>query len=211
MKKYVFEFIGALFVVLIFMLTHFQGNSLGMAPAVGLSISVLVFAGRRISGAFCNPALNLAMLMTRRIDAIDFLYYTVGQLAGAALAGSLAVFMLHCSGIVDLEPVRHTLWCALLAEFLGTFLLVLVWLFATQSPSEHPAASGLSIGFAYIAAALAFGPVSGAMFNPAIGFGMCLSGLASWSELLIAVAAQMLAAAAAVTIFVLLRENQENA
>ena len=86
MKKYLTEFIGTLFLVLIIGLTQ---NPL----AIGFGLTVLVYMGAHISGAHYNPAVSLAMFIKKEISGVDFFRYIIAQIFGAALAAYL-VFML---------------------------------------------------------------------------------------------------------------------
>lgn len=74
------------------------------------------------------------------------------------------------------------------AEFLGTLILLLAIL-KYKSP--------IAIGLALIAAIYFFGNISGGHFNPAVSFMNYLNGMMPQQELLKYVAAQLLAAAAA--------------
>merc|ERR1739845_140016 len=59
---------------------------------------------------------------------------------------------------------------ALLAEFIGTFTLVLVvFNVATSESVKDNSFFGLAIGFTVQAMAFAFGDISGGGFNPAVG------------------------------------------
>jgi aquaporin Z len=64
---------------------------------------------------------------------------------------------------------------------------------------DHPNNSfyGLAIGFTVAAGAVAVGAISGGAFNPAVGFGVIVSGLASWSNLWIYLVATLLGGAGA--------------
>src|SRR5438874_13562420 len=77
----------------------------------------------------------------------------------------------------------------LLAEFLGTFWLVLGGCGAAVLAAAFP---GLGIGFAGVALAFgltvltmayAVGHISGGHFNPAVSVGLATAGKFSWSEL----------------------------
>ena len=70
MKKYITEFIGTFFLVLVIGLS---GNPI----AVGGILMIMVYMGGHISGAHYNPAVSLAMLLQKEINAESFLYYTL--------------------------------------------------------------------------------------------------------------------------------------
>jgi aquaporin Z len=76
----------------------------------------------------------------------------------------------------------RALGSAFTAELIFTFILAFVVLNVATS-KDHPNNSfyGLAIGFVVVAGAVAVGPVSGGAFNPAVGFGICLASIASWS------------------------------
>jgi aquaporin Z len=91
----------------------------------------------------------------------------------------------------------------LLAEFLGTFLLVFG---GTGSAVLAAAFPHLGIGFAGVALAFgltvltgayAFGPISGGHFNPAVSFGLAVAGRFSWVELVPYIIAQSIGAVVA--------------
>ena len=68
MKKYLTEFVGTFFLVLIIGLSN---NPL----AIGFGLTVLVYMGAHISGAHYNPAVSFAMLLRKEINSSDFFKY----------------------------------------------------------------------------------------------------------------------------------------
>ena len=93
MKKYLTEFIGTLFLVLIIGLTQ---NPL----AIGFGLTVLVYMGAHISGAHYNPVVSLAMFIKKEIGGVDFFKYTIAQILGATFAAYL-VFMLSSNMVIQ--------------------------------------------------------------------------------------------------------------
>ena len=61
MKKYLIEFVGTFFLVLIIGLSE-------NPVAIGVGLSVLVYMGAHISGAHYNPAVSLAMFIKKDLD-----------------------------------------------------------------------------------------------------------------------------------------------
>ncbi|MFT4221255.1 MAG: aquaporin [Microbacterium sp.] len=104
---------------------------------------------------------------------------------------------------------------ALVAEALGTFLLVLgvisTALFAADfGASDNGTSLGvgflgvsLAVGLAVVAGAYAFGPISGGHFNPAVTLGLAAAGRFPWSSVLRYVIAQVIGGAVATTLVVL--------
>ena len=102
----------------------------------------------------------------------------------------------------------------LAAEFLGTFLLVLGGCGAAAISALFPRAGigfvGVSLAFVLtvLAGAYAFGPLSGAHFNPAVTVGLAVGGRFAWRELPGYVAAQQLGAVLASFVLVLVLKGQ---
>ena len=158
MKKYLTEFIGTLFLVLIIGLTQ---NPL----AIGFGLTVLVYMGAHISGAHYNPAVSLAI-----ISGVDFFRYIIAQIFGAAL-GAYLVFTL--SSNMTIQPnLDESVYQILLAEVLFTYLLVLVILNVACHPNlKDNSFYGLAIGLTVMAGAYSVGGLSGGVFNPAVSIG----------------------------------------
>ncbi|MGN7948545.1 aquaporin [Microbacterium sp. 22215] len=113
-----------------------------------------------------------------------------------------------------------TLVLRLIAEFMGTFLLVVgVVGAATFSAGFKQGASGLDIGFLGVAIALglsvligasAWGPVSGGHFNPAVTIGLAIAGRFAWRDSAPYIAAQVLGGAAASSLIFLVSAGGPN-
>src|SRR5688572_16491401 len=86
MKKYITEFIGTFFLVLVIGLS---GNPL----AIGSILMVMLYMGGHISGAHYNPAVTLALLMRKKIESKEAIVYMVVQVVGA-LTAALFVYLL---------------------------------------------------------------------------------------------------------------------
>ena len=86
MKKYLTEFVGTFFLVLIIGLSQ---NPL----AIGFGLTVLVYMGAHISGAHYNPAVSFAMLLRKEINSSDFFKYLLSQILGAFAAAFLVANM----------------------------------------------------------------------------------------------------------------------
>ncbi len=163
MKKYLTEFIGTLFLVLIIGLTQ---NPL----AIGFGLTALVYMGAHISGAHYNPAVSLAMLIKKEIDTSDFFKYLISQILGAFLAAYL-VFLLSSNMVVQ-PNLDESIYQILLAEVLFTYLLVLVILNVACHPKlKGNSFYGFAIGLTVMGGAYSVGGLSGGVFNPAVSIG----------------------------------------
>jgi aquaporin Z len=70
----------------------------------------------------------------------------------------------------------------LLAEMLGTFVLVFLGCGAAVISGVDLVATGLSFGIAIVIMAYSFGRISGGHFNPAVSVGAALAGRISWKD-----------------------------
>tara|TARA_B100000927_G_scaffold273723_1_gene252398 strand:+ start:657 stop:1283 length:627 start_codon:yes stop_codon:yes gene_type:complete len=163
MNKYIIEFLGTLFLVLIIGLSQ---NPI----AIGLGLAVLVYMGAHISGAHYNPAVSLSMLINKQIQLKEFSFYVASQLLGSVVATYFVVLL----GNDDFNVVSNTsdISSFFLAEILFTFLLVFVILnVALNKNLKGNQFYGLAIGLTVTAGAFSVGDISGAVFNPAVSFG----------------------------------------
>ena len=165
MNKYIIEFLGTFFLVLIIGLSQ---NPL----AIGLGLAVLVYMGAHISGAHYNPVVSLAMLINDQIELKEFSFYLASQLLGSVVATYFIMLLGN-----DFEVISNTndISSFFVAEILFTFLLVFVILtVALNKKLEGNQFYGLAIGLTVTAGAFAVGNISGAVFNPAVSFGPSL-------------------------------------
>ena len=182
LRHFAAEFIGTFALVFVgggaIVLTHYtsgQSGLLQVALAHGLILAVMVSALMRISGHF-NPAVTVAFLATRRIEAVMAGVYVLGQLLGAMVA---AYALKSVTPFESFEAVRGggqsasidvSFGKAVLMEAIATFFLVTV-IFGTAVDVKAPKIGGLAIGLVIAADILAIGPFTGASMNPARTFG----------------------------------------
>ncbi len=88
------------------------------------------------------------------------------------------------------ESTPPTLVQKLLAEGLGTFVLVFIGCGAAVTTGADVAATGLAFGIAIVMMVYAFGRISGGHFNPAVSLGAALAGRISWKDTGLYAAAQ---------------------
>ena len=166
MKNYSIEFIGTFFLVLTI---AFTGNPL----AIGAILAVLVYMGGPISGAHYNPAVTTSMLIAKKITAMNALIYIFFQIIGA-LAASIVFFGIQGSLFIPQPGVDVGFTTAFIMEMLFTFLLCFVVLNVTSSKHKGNQYFGIAIGATVGVGALVAGPLSGAVFNPAVAYGSML-------------------------------------
>ena len=133
-----------------------------------------------VSGGHFNPAVTIAVAVSRRIDPIDAVVYILAQLSGGVLGALMAKgFLLDEGRATDYGAVAPSGLIgggtqAAMLEAIGTFVLVLVILaavFSVKSAKDWaPLAIGTTLGFAV----MVIGPLTGAALNPARWFGPAL-------------------------------------
>jgi aquaporin Z len=201
MRKYVTEFIGTFFLVLTVCCAVLAQAAL--APlAIGAALMVMVFAGGHISGGHYNPAVSVAVFLRGRLSAMDLAAYVVVQLVAGIAAAGVARFVINTQPTeLSLDGSRE-IWAAVVAELLFTFALAYVVLNVATS-KDHPNNSfyGLAIGFTVTVGVVAVGSLSGGAFNPAVGVGVIVAGLAPPSMLWIYMVATVVGGALAAMVF----------
>jgi glycerol uptake facilitator protein len=164
-----------------------------VAISFALVIAVAVYMFGTTSGAHINPAVTFSLAAVRRFPWVEAIPYIVAQLAGA-LVGAVLINAIFGSQASDLSVSGGTIVGAgftkaqaVLAEGLGTFLLVST-IMALAVDRRAPAGfAGLVIGLAVACEIMVIGPISGGSVNPARTFGPYLAtnpfgGSAPWSE-----------------------------
>lgn len=177
------------------------GNLLTVALAFGFVIAVMVSATLHISGGQFNPAVSLALLVTRKMPARDALCYVAVQLVAATAAALLLASLFGGEAVaagtpvvterpasavqpadspaIDADsetakPIYLTQMQGMIVEIVLTFLLVFV-IFGVAVDKRGPnVLAGLLIGLTVTLDILFGGPYTGASMNPARSFGPAL-------------------------------------
>lgn len=190
MKKYLAEFIGTFALILagagagcLLNLHPADHGLIGLvcvALAHGLTVATMIYALGHISGIHINPAVTVAMRVSGKIEDNEAACYIGAQLAGAALAAFL-LFAIHggdlkgTGNLAATDLARNvTPLQGLLVEGVGTFLFFTVIFGAAVDGRTAGNLAGLAIGLSLASLIMAFGPVTGASFNPARTFGPAL-------------------------------------
>lgn len=200
MDKYLVEVIGTFFLVLTVGLTAGLGNAGALAPvAIGAILMVMVFAGGHVSGAHYNPAVTVAICMRGKCPRAEVAGYVVAQVVGAGLAALVVRYLAQGASLAASTPAMGP---TLVVELLFTFALCWVVLnTATARGTEGNSFYGLAIGSTVAAGAFAVGPISGAVFNPAVAVGICIMGLSQWAFIWVYLVATIAAAVLAALAF----------
>lgn len=189
MKKYIAEFIGT-FVLVTFACgvavvvgCGTAGGIVATALAFGLVIVAMAYSVGNISGCHINPAVSLAMLITKKISGKEFAFYVIAQVlgatTGAAVLGLFTKQFENLGGNVAQATLVNaygdvgSLFIALLVEVVLTFVFVFAILGVT-SKTENAAVSGVVIGLTLTLVHLLGIGLTGTSVNPARSFGPAL-------------------------------------
>ncbi len=203
MRKYLAEFLGTF--ILTFTAcgaTSFTGGYPGYLGVVGIALifgfvmTALFYSIGSISGCHINPAVSLAMLISRRMNFIDFMGYIVAQMLGG-VAGGFAMYGISISLSTDTveqyeaygydllsfgtngygaqsEFLNIDVWGAFLVEMILTFIFVITVLSVTAN-KRYKNVAGIVIGMALSAVHLFGITLTGTGVNPARSFGPALA------------------------------------
>ena len=175
MRKYLVEFIGTFFLVLVICLSTGNGGNMLAPIAIGAVLMVMVYMGGHISGAHYNPAVTLAVLIRGKIGMKDAAIYMITQIVGAFAAALLFNLIWGISVGGPKPNTEINILKPLAIEIVFTFALALVVLsVATSKKTAGNHYYGIAIGCTVLAAAIAGGGISGGAFNPAVGIGPIL-------------------------------------
>lgn len=195
--------------------------AIGMAFAIVIAGSI--YALGRISGAQFNPAVTIALWVTKRFPASDVIPYIIAQCIGAALgsflfAGSAGMDSVLIGGLGATAPFPGISYGqAILAEAIGTFVLMLVIMGIAVDERAPPGFAGLIIGLTVGGVITATGNIAGASLNPARTFGpyladVVLGGSNNWGYFPIYVIGPVIGAVVAALLYAYLaRDTGEGA
>ncbi len=178
MRKYIAEFIGTFTLVLFGtgIAVVSGGNVLATAFAFGLAIIASAYVIGDISGCHVNPAVSLAMLLSKKMKLKDFCGYVIAQIAGAFAGTGLLYFILSqtvigtsqlgANGYGSLSATDITLAAAIITEIVLTFIFIYTILGVTSDEKKGNVAGiviGLTLTFVHLIGIV----LTGTSVNPA--------------------------------------------
>ena len=178
MRKYIAEFIGTFTLVLFGtgIAVVSGGNVLATAFAFGLAIIASAYVIGDISGCHVNPAVSLAMLLSKKMKLKDFCGYVIAQIAGAFAGTGLLYFILSqtvigtsqlgANGYGSLSATDITLAAAIITEIVLTFIFIYTILGVTSDDKKGNVAGiviGLTLTFVHLIGIV----LTGTSVNPA--------------------------------------------
>jgi glycerol uptake facilitator protein len=153
------------------------GDWLAIGLAFGLAIAAAIYALGNISGCHINPAVTIGLWSVKKFPGRDVIPYIVSQILGASFASFLFAAVVGM-GAVTIGGLGATApfpgigyYQAMLAEIVGTFLLMLAIMGVAVDRRAPPGFAGLIIGLTVAGVITTIGNISGASLNPARTFG----------------------------------------
>jgi glycerol uptake facilitator protein len=144
-----------------------------IALSFALIIAAIIYAFGNLSGGHFNPAVTLALAITRRFPAREVGPYILVQIAGAVLGGLCIIGTfghgaanIHVTGGTTLG--KHVDYAqGVLAEGLGTYFVMLTVMALAIDRRAPTGWAGLIIGLAVAGEILVIGPLTSGSVNPA--------------------------------------------
>lgn len=139
-----------------------------IAASAGLTLSVMMLAIGRVSGAHVNPAITVGLWTLKKISTVDAVAYIASQILGALAAFSLFEFMSdsilgNVAGTFD--------WRVFVAEMAGAFVFAF-GVAASVTQKLEGFAAAFTIGTSLMLGALVAAVASHGILNPAVALGM---------------------------------------
>ncbi len=157
------------------------GSLVATALAFGLVIVAMAYSVGRISGCHINPAVSIALLISKKMSLKEFAVYVCAQLVGGLLGG-LAIFGfakmagLQLAGDASNYAINFfqdglnagNIFASLLVEIVLTFIFVYVILNVTDEKNEGAGKkAGIIIGLTLTLVHLVGINLTGTSVNPA--------------------------------------------
>ena len=226
MKKYVCEFIGTAVLVLFgcgsAAIAGGVLGTLGIALAFGLSVVAMYYVIGNISGCHVNPAVSLAMLINKKMDAKDFICYVIAQILGAIAGIAILYTIMINSGLeIDVQglgangfdtasSVNLSMIGAIITEVVLTFVFIFTVLGVT-SDEKKSSVTGIVIGLALALVHIVGIPLTGTSVNPARSLAPALFlGGEALEQVWVFIVAPLVGAALATVVYKFLAKKEES-
>lgn len=143
--------------------------------AFGLTVTVMAYAVGGISGGHFNPAVTLGMVIIKRIESKDAIFYIIAQFLGWLVASAVLGVFINGLGLANdsygQTDFGGSVGLAIFTEILTTCLFVFVILMVTSKTygvgNFAPLAIGVTLSLLIVLAL----NITGASLNPARSFG----------------------------------------
>lgn len=190
-----------------------------IALGFAIAVAVAIYAFLAVSGAHINPAVTFALAVTRRFPWVEVVPYVLAQLLGATvgsllLVASFGMRAVDLGGGVTALSAGVSYGQGIVAEALGTFVLMLAVMAVAVDQRAPKGWAGLVIGLAVASAILVFAPLTGGSLNPARTFGpntvqTLFGGEVDWSQFLLYIIGPLGGSCAAALVYDLVARPRE--
>src|SRR5215208_4466263 len=180
-RRYAAEFLGTFLLVFAgpgaVIVEEISGGgvtSLGVGLSFGLAVMTAIYAVGHLSGAHINPAVTVALALSRHFPWSLVPGYVLAQLIGACAASAVHLGLFGNVGHLGATVPSGSALQALGLEIILTLVLMFVISAVATDVRAVGQAAAIAIG-GYVALAATFaGPIAGASMNPARSFGPAL-------------------------------------
>lgn len=224
MKKYLCELIGTAVLVLFgcgsAAIAGETLGTLGIALAFGLSIVAMAYVIGNISGCHINPAVSLAMLINKKMNGKEFVFYVIAQVIGAICGiGILYGIMMNsnldvvkqglgANGFGSASSIGLNMAGAIIVEIVLTFVFIYTILGVTSDENKSAVAGiviGLTLAFVHIMGI----PLTGTSVNPARSLAPAIFlGGRALQQVWVFIVAPFIGSALAATVFKVLNKEE---
>ncbi len=184
------------------------------ALAFGLVIVAMAYSIGNVSGCHINPAVSIAMLISKRMNIKEFCAYVCSQFIGG-IAGGAVLFAIFSTkqgcNFGSNGLYQNNIWASLLIEIILTCVFVLAVLGATSKP-EHGNVAGLVIGLSLTLVHIFGIYFTGTSVNPARSFGPAIfAGGSSFANVWVFIVAPLVGGVLAALIYMLIYKPEPKA
>lgn len=176
-KEFLAEGIGTMVLVLMGCgAAVFNGGATSVAAvltiafAFGLSVVAMAYTVGQISGCHINPAITLGVWLSGGMSGKMAAGYMISQVIGAFVGSAILYSISSATGDAGYGANSYKegmMLPALIAEFVFTFIFVLVVLGSTAASNPAPKFAGLAIGLTLVLVHIVCIPITGTSVNPA--------------------------------------------
>ena len=188
--EFVAEFFGTMFIILfadganaLDILFNLDGyTNIVFASGIGVFLGILI--SNRMSGAHLNPAITLALVMTKRFPARKMFHYIVAQMLGGFVGAALVYYyfktelvvvdplLTHTANIFTVFPALPQFMPAFMSEIIATAILLFGILAIVEHFNSEKAGwlAPFAIGGLIVGIGMSFGGMDGYAMNVARDF-----------------------------------------
>ena len=199
MKKYISEFVGTFVLVLVGcgVAVVTNANFVATALAFGLVIVAMAYSIGNVSGCHINPAVSLAMLITKKMTIKEFIGYVIAQVIGAIAGTAVLGFILGSFDKLGANAFADgKLIAAFVTETILTFIFITAILGVT-SKKEYSNIAGIIIGLTLVLVHLLGIGITGTSVNPARSIGPAVFSIDALKQVWLFISAPLVGSALA--------------